>query len=122
MDFSYKFLMVGDGEEIALWSRSLGEQFPKAQSHTVEDPAEAADFCQANVYDLIFASSRLGSGILSSMRQGIRELQNDNFTTGLLIVGEATPVLDDLSHVMSVSDMNGKSFMNAVRTLISLKY
>ena len=124
MDFSYKFLIVSQSSEVLeSISQALNTDFPQSIIHSSEDPQDAVDFCRANIYDLIIADSQLSSMDVAQFCAGVRGQENDNLSTGILILGNTAFALDQLSHVMFTANplVAGGEYLQSAKILISMK-
>ncbi|MCO4754532.1 MAG: hypothetical protein KC478_08610 [Bacteriovoracaceae bacterium] len=128
MSFSYKILIVDpETPKVESLKQDIAEHFGECVVHETPDAQDAVDFCKANIYDLIFASENLSGIGLNEMASNIRQIQNDNLSTGILILrdslsGACTITPDNLRHVMFAKrELGANNWMPSARTLISLK-
>ncbi len=119
MNFDYLFLAVGDSDFLTELQTQITQDFPRAQLQTTTDQNDGRDFCQANVYDLIFSQTEVQGESVGPMLDGIREMDNDNRDTGALLFGEVKRPLKSLDFVMVAPNM--QEYLAPARTLLSLK-
>ena len=118
--FAYRFLLVAaDPQRLDQLSESVKADFPRAQIHETLEPSEVADYCRANVYDLIWLASDVED--VESVRRSVRELDNDNRDTGILAFAPAAGPVADLTGLMFAPSVEDKSYLEVAKVLITLK-
>lgn len=120
---SYTFLLIAaddaSGEEM---SAKLKDRFPNSRLDVTSIPQDGVDFCRANVYDLIFAEANHRAMSIDQMRAQINEMENDNFNTGILALGDPAKPIQDLSHTMLLPQaLDDEGFLGKVKCLLALK-
>lgn len=126
MEFNYQFLVIAsDQTKLQGLCSLIREDFPNAQIMEADNGQDAIDFCRANVFDLIVADSMLEPLDIEATRAGIRELDNDNLSSGILIIGALPRPLVDLSHVMCIDsaleEIDREGYLEKAKMLITLK-
>lgn len=121
MNFQYKFLVVGPDMTFCEQAQTqLSEDFPQAFFQVTLSTQDAVDYCQANVFDMIVADNNTQE--LEGMIQQIRELNNDNLTTGVMVIGEAQSSFPNLSDIMFANTpMDKGNYLPIAKTLLTLK-
>ena len=121
MSLDYKFLVLSsEPNEINVIKETSTGVFGESVFHESTDISDAVDCCKANVYDLIFASSK---GLdLDLFTQKLRQLNNDNKTTGILLIGDGLVVSSrNFSNVMQVKTLDDSEWVQSAKVLISIK-
>ena len=121
MSLDYKFLLLAsDASESDTIKEAISEHFGNIVLHETPALGDAVDFCKANVYDLVIAST---NGLdLDLFTQKLRQLNNDNKTTGILVIGSGHPISSrNFSNVMQVESIGVDDWAQYARVLISLK-
>lgn len=124
---SYNFLVIDDEPDLLEYmSDVLADEYPGSQIHALNDPEEAIAYCRANVYDIIYTDFRMPSMTGDQVIRSIRELENDNKTTGVIVLsahGESAKIaFENLSNVIILEkpldiELNRKK----VRILLSFR-
>jgi len=124
---SYKFLVVDDEPDIVEFMQLLLEEdFEGCTVHALTDPNEALDYCRANVYDLILTDFKMPNLNGAQLIQGIRDLENDNKTTGVIVLtahGEPAQIGTKILKNVIIMDkpLDREKYKMKMRILLSLK-
>jgi CheY-like chemotaxis protein len=121
---SYKFLVVDN--EPNLIEALLTEDYPGCEVHALTSPEEAIDYCKANVYDIIYTDFNMPQMSGNDFIQGVRELENDNINTGVIVLSDnldhATLAPHNLKNAFVLEKpLNRDLNKHKVRILLTLK-
>lgn len=127
MNFNYKFLVCAQtDEELNALKETLETDFKGCEIHATTVAQDAVDFCRANVYDLIVIERQLDNMDAEKMAGQIRAMENDNLTTGVLVIekeGQGEPArFANYDHIMLVgAPFKAENYLHSAKVLLSLK-